>query len=88
MNEIELQKHIEDIRQNVDTINRRVGGNGTVLWRGIVSGFGYLVGAFVAIIIVGLILNVVGIIPAFKNQVESLQHSLEQAQNKQIPGTK
>jgi hypothetical protein len=88
MNEQELQKRVDEISDNVHMINRRVGGTGTVLWRGIVSGFGYVIGAFVAIAIIGWLLNAVGVIPSLENQVESLKNTLQQAQNRQIPGTK
>jgi hypothetical protein len=88
MNENDLNRQMAEINENVAKINRRIGGNGMSLWRGILSGFGYIVGAFIAVLIIGWVLNAIGVIPAFKQQVESLKDALRQAQTKQIPGSK
>jgi len=80
MTENDLNRTLTELNKNVEILNRRLGGSWTHLWRGILSGFGYVAGALVAIIIIGWVLNVVGIIPAFRTQVESLKNSFQQAQ--------
>jgi hypothetical protein len=80
MIENDLNKGIAELNKNVETLNRRLGGSWTHLWRGILSGFGYVFGALIAVLIIGWILNIVGIIPAFRSQIDSLKNSLQQAQ--------
>ena len=84
MNENDVNKQIADIRDSVEQINHRIGGGWTTLWRGILSGLGYVLGALIALIIIGWVLNVIGIIPAFKQQVNSLKDSLQQASSKPL----
>lgn len=86
MDDQEFQKQIENINLNVEKINHRVGGSAMALWRGVLAGFGYVIGAFIAILIIGWVLNAIGVIPAFKAQVESLKDTLQQAQTRQVPG--
>ncbi len=88
MNDNNLDEKIEQINDNVSRINRRIGGSAMAVWRGMLSGFGYIIGASIAILIIGWILNVVGVIPTFKQQVESLKTTIKQAQQRQIPGAK
>jgi hypothetical protein len=85
MNDNDLGSQVAEIRETVSQINRRIGGSWHALWRGILTGFGYLLGAFVAILIIGVILNIVGIIPAFKQQVTSFKDALQQVQQRQFP---
>ena len=89
MNENDLNKSITELNDNIERLSHRIGGNWAMLWRGILSGFGYVFGALVAILIIGWILNVVGIIPAFKTEVDSLKNTLQQAQSQSraaLPG--
>jgi len=88
MDENQLSRQIAEINHNVTKINQRIGGGGMALWRGALSGFGYIVGAFIAVLIIGWVLNAIGVIPAFKQQVESLKTTLQQAQTRQIPSAK
>ena len=81
-------QQIVEIKEHVVRIDRRIGGAGMALWRGILTGFGYIIGAFIAILIIGWVLNVIGIIPSFKQQVNSLKDTLQQAQQRQIPAKK
>jgi len=80
MNENDLNKNVSEINDHVAQISRKVGGSWLALWRGILTGFGYIIGALIAVIIIGWVLNIVGVIPAFKNQVESLKNTFQQAQ--------
>ncbi len=83
MNE-EIEKQVEEISQNVELIRIKTGGSWTAFFRGILTGFGSVIGAFVAILIIGWALNVVGIIPAFKQQAESWRQVFLQASSRQV----
>jgi hypothetical protein len=88
MNQQNTEQQVAQISENVEKINRRLGGSGMAFWRGILSGFGYIIGAFIAVLLIGWVLNAIGVIPAFKAQVESLKSTLQQAQPRQVPGQK
>jgi hypothetical protein len=88
MTDLEFKQSLEQINNNVEEISHKVGGSWHALWRGILSGFGYVIGAFVAILIIGWVLNIIGIIPAFKQQVESLKDTLQQTQQRPVPPSK
>lgn len=47
------------------------------LWRGCIYGAGYVVGAVLIIVIVGWILNIIGVIPAFSREVTEFRTALE-----------
>lgn len=53
--------------------------NGTwrTLWRGCVYGAGYIIGVIVIIVIIGWILNILGIISILSNQVGEFRAILE-----------
>ena len=73
----ELKMHLETIEREL--VDLRKGTHGLVpnLIRGAVYGAGYIVGAVLIIIIVGWILNIIGIIPAFNNQVNEFRTALQ-----------
>lgn len=82
-NDEQLQQ-LKEINENLSAINRKTGGNLASFWRGVLTGFGYLLGALIAVLIVGWVLNVIGIIPAFSDQVDSLREALDAARTKQV----
>ena len=88
MHEHDLGKNVEELNDNVAKINRRMGGSFMALWRGILAGFGYIIGASIAILIIGWLLNAVGVIPSLKQQVDSFKSAVEQAQYHQVPAKK
>lgn len=73
----ELKTHLETIEKEL--INLRDGNNSLHhnLIRGIVYGAGYIVGAVLIILIIGWILNIVGVIPALSNQVNEFRTALQ-----------
>ena len=73
----ELKEHLEKIEDELVKMRRRTTGVHHALLRGIVYGAGYVIGAVLIIIIVGWILNVIGVIPAFSHQVQIFQTALE-----------
>ncbi len=75
MNEEQFQQVYEQLQQ----INKKTPGNGMSFVRGILTGFGYVIGAGVAIIIIGWFLNAVGVIPAFTKQAEDWKNIFQRA---------
>ena len=75
----DLKKQLDLVNKNLYEINRKTGSS---LWRsfvsGTLSGLGSVIGVAIALAIIGWILNTVGIIPAFREQVHNLQQSLDQ----------
>ena len=55
---------------------RRTTSVGHTLWRGVVYGGGYVVGAVLIIVIAGWILNLIGVIPALSRQTVEFQTAL------------
>ncbi len=77
----------EQILVTLESINHRVGGSWMALWRGLLTGFGGVIGAFIAVLIIGWVLNIVGIIPALRQQATAWRDSLQQAQQRQLPSS-
>lgn len=78
-----LETTVREIQTNIEQINHKVGGNFKSLFRGILSGFGSVVGAALAILVIGWVLNFVGIIPAFRTQINELKDALKQTSTSQ-----
>ena len=76
----ELKAHLTTIEQELLTINRRNSYRINFLG-GLVSGIGYVTGAAIVLVVVGWILNVIGVIPAFNAAVASFQHALNTISN-------
>jgi hypothetical protein len=79
----ELKAHLEAINRNVYSVNAKLAGKWNAFVRGILTGFGSVLGAFIAVAIIGYILNLVGIIPSLKSEVDSWKNILQQTQNAQ-----
>jgi hypothetical protein len=47
------------------------------LWRGCIYGAGYIIGALLIIVIIGWILNTVGVIPTLSHEVDGFRIALE-----------
>jgi hypothetical protein len=80
MNEQEFQKSVDEIKQEVIVISRKLPGPWRSLWFGIMRGFGSVVGAAVAIVMIGFILNAIGVIPAFREQAQSWKDLIDRTQ--------
>lgn len=83
MNE-EIKRDVEEINENVEKILIKTGGYWTSFFRGLLTGFGSVIGAFIALLIIGWVLNVVGIIPAFSRQADTWRQSLQQTSTKAV----
>lgn len=72
----ELKSHLEKIEGELTHMRKTAGGTWRTLWRGVIYGAGYVVGAVLIIVIAGWILNVIGIIPVFSRQAVEFQTAL------------
>ncbi len=79
-----LETSVREIQTNIEQINHKVGGNWKSLSRGLLTGFGSIVGAALAIVLIGWVLNFIGVIPAFKNQATQWRDALQQTSSRQL----
>lgn len=84
MTEQDLQSLLEEINSNTAKAARGLPW-WKVLLNGVFGGFGYVVGFVMAIAILGFALNVIGVIPAFRREVEDWQKLLQQTQQQKLP---
>lgn len=82
----ELKTYLDSFRTDLIKISR-----GTGWWRsllhGLFSGFGYVLGFVVALVVLGWALNVIGIIPAFRREVDDWRKLLQQTQQTKLPSS-
>ncbi len=85
----ELKKILEYIGSNIEGTRKAVTHSSIkAMFNGVLSGFGSVIGVAIAIALIGWLLNIVGIIPAFKNQVKQWQQLIEQTNQRQNPAIK
>jgi hypothetical protein len=73
----ELEQDLEKIDAKLSHMDKVATGAWRTLWRGVIYGAGYVLGAIAIIVVVGWILDIIGIIPAFNNQVTEFRMALE-----------
>lgn len=77
MIEPELKTHLTKIEKEIIVLRKEM----TTLWpvfiRGVVNGAGYVVGAAIILTLIGWMLNIVGVIPAFTKGVNEFRASVE-----------
>lgn len=73
----DLKRQLEEINQNLVSLKRQ-GRVRNAFWRGVLSGMGSVLGVAVVLVMIGWILNAVGVIPAFREQAQSLRSTLEE----------
>jgi Na+-transporting NADH:ubiquinone oxidoreductase subunit NqrD len=74
----ELKKHLEIIENELAHMRKETVSLKASLVRGLIYGAGYILGAALILIIIGWILNIVGIIPAFNEGVKEFRDALQQ----------
>lgn len=83
-------KRLEEINENLEGINRKLGNIWFSFGKGLLTGLGSVLGAGLAIILIGWFLNVIGVIPALSNTAtqwrEAFQASTD-AKNYIAPST-
>ncbi len=80
----ELKEYLKAINANIEQVNK---GNNwwKALSHGLFTGFGYVLGFVIALVVLGWVLNIVGIIPAFKKEVDDWRRLLQQTQQQKLP---
>ena len=86
--EPDLKNQLQAIQVEINEVSDKLGGNGWAFFRGLLGGFGSVIGAFLALLIIGWALIIIGIIPALKNKVDQWQATLQSAQQGQLPQVK
>lgn len=81
MNEQDIKINLENIEKQLTSINRKTPSKFGALGRGVITGFGSVVGVALAITVIGFVLNILGVIPAFRGEVDSWKNILDNAQN-------
>jgi hypothetical protein len=84
MLEPELKSYLDATYKSLLSIDKKLSsGSWKSFLHGILGGVGSIIGAAAAILLIGYLLNIFGIIPAFRNEVRQIQHLLQQAAQKQ-----
>jgi hypothetical protein len=73
----ELESDLKKIEANLSHMDKATTGTWHTLWRGCVYGAGYVIGAIIIIVVVGWILDVVGVIPVLARQVAEFRTALD-----------
>jgi len=73
----ELESDLQNIKKELSHLDKTSNGTWHTLWRGAVYGAGYVIGAVIIIVVIGWILNIVGIIPALARQVAEFRTALQ-----------
>ena len=82
-------KRLEELNQNLADINKKLGNFWFAFGKGLLTGLGSVLGAGIAIILIGWFLNVIGVIPALSNSAQEWREAFQSTQqNSQaiIPG--
>lgn len=72
---------LRQFNENLQKLNRSMGSFWLSFGRGVLTGFGSVLGAGLAIILIGWFLTVIGVIPAFQKQAEQWREVFLQNQN-------
>lgn len=72
----ELKGYLERIEAELVHMRKETVSLKSSLVRGLIYGAGYILGAALILVIIGWVLNIVGIIPAFNNSVKEFKDAL------------
>ncbi len=86
MNEQDFYKKLDEIHKSiVETQQVLKQGWWKSFFHGTLSGFGSVVGAVLALAILGWMLNAIGVVPAFRDQMKRFDGLLKQAEQTRLP---
>lgn len=74
-------KKLEELNENLAGINRRMGNLWFAFGKGLLTGLGSVLGAGLAVILIGWFLNVIGVIPALQSTAEDWRSVFQQTQD-------
>ncbi|HAG27587.1 TPA: hypothetical protein DCG61_02305 [Patescibacteria group bacterium] len=78
------EKEIRELNENLVKLNKRFGSPWIALGKGFIGGLGSVLGAGLAIILIGWFLNVIGVIPAFQRQADQWREVFDQTSAQSI----
>ena len=79
MHEQFKDKKLDDLNQNLAGINNSLRNMWLAFGKGVLYGLGTILGAGIAIILIGFFLNVIGVIPALKTSADQWRSAFQQA---------
>lgn len=74
-------KRLEELNTNLEGINSKMGNLWFALGKGLLTGFGSVLGAGIAVILIGWFLNVIGVIPALQNSATQWREAFQSTQS-------
>lgn len=80
MNEQFDSNKLQQINDNLVKIDKKLGGYWLTFGKGLLYGLGTVIGAALAIILIGWFLNVIGVIPALKKTSDDWRSAIQQVQ--------
>lgn len=72
---------ISDIKRHLARIDRALNSSWRSFLRGTFQGLGSIIGATIVIVLIGWILNIIGVIPEFKEYVEEFRTMVQDIRN-------
>ena len=72
----ELKEHLRAIEGQLNLLAKKE-RHWVQFVGGIYYGLGYVTGAVILIVVIGWVLNIIGVIPAFNNLVADFKHALD-----------
>lgn len=74
-------KKLEELNANLAGLNKKLGNMWFALGKGLLTGFGSVIGAGLAVILIGWFLNVIGVIPALRESANDWREAFRSTQN-------
>jgi phage shock protein PspC (stress-responsive transcriptional regulator) len=78
MTDIDLKIYLEKIIVKLEAIEKKSESLWKSFFRGVVQGLGNVIGVAIVLVVIGWVLNAVGVIPAFQEQARELKQTLEE----------
>ncbi len=81
MNNTNPDREIKELTENMKRLNQTMSSAWLSFGKGLLGGLGSVLGAGIAIILIGWFLNVIGVIPAFREQANQWREAFEQTRD-------
>ena len=76
MEDPQLKFALDELRNSIDRLYKRVGSWWRVFWLGMLQGAGAVVGAAILVIIAGWIFNIIGDVPFIGDSAEGIRETI------------